>query len=375
MVFLPALVGYLGSAALNEDLHLHLGRRGIAIIGPVCHLVTFVVAALHPPYPVLLVAIAFSGFGNGILDAAWNAWISEMPRANEFMGVLHSLYGVGATVSPLVATAMITKGHTEWFALYYVLVSAVQDNFERTLTTQIGLGALELLVSAFAFWDSRPLTATSQTGRKVADSALWASLTEPTTWVMSLVGFFYMGAEVTIGGWLPTFLLSSRGVSEFAAGMALVGFWLGVIFGTLTLAFAVARVGERPAVSSFLAVTLAMQLIVWLVPNFFAATIASALTGFWIGPVFPTAIVVAAKLLPEKLHVTSIGIISTLGCTGSTVFPFIFGVLAQHAGVKYLPTFVFGVICVLAGLWLLPLKKKPEEQVIEKERRASVFYP
>ena len=125
LVFLPALVGYLGSAALNERLHLRLGRRGIAIIGPICHLVTFVTAALHPPYAVLLVAIAFSGFGNGILDAAWNAWIGEMPKANEFMGILHSLYGVGATISPLVATAMITRGHTEWFAFYYVLVGRI----------------------------------------------------------------------------------------------------------------------------------------------------------------------------------------------------------------------------------------------------------
>ena len=232
------------------------------------------------------------------------------------------------------------------------------------------MGVIELLACAFAFWDSRPTKRKFQQQGKKVNSALWASLKEPTTWVMSLVGFFYMGAEVTVGGWLPTFLLSSRGATEFGAGMALVGFWLGVIFGTLLLAFAVAKLGERPSVFFFLAVALGLQLIFWLVPNFFAATIATALTGFWMGPVFPTAIVLAVKLLPEYLHVTSIGVISTVGCTGSTVFPFIFAVLAEKTGVRHLPAFVFGIMCILMGLWLLPLKKKLEDEIIP--RRASV---
>ena len=122
LVFLPPLVGYLASAVLNEPLHHYLGQRGVAIIGPISHLITFFAAALHPPYAVLVVLVTFSGFGNGILDAAWNAWISDMERANELMGFLHGFYGLGATVSPLIATAMITKAGAPWYAFYYVMV-------------------------------------------------------------------------------------------------------------------------------------------------------------------------------------------------------------------------------------------------------------
>lgn len=33
-----------------------------------------------------------------------------MENANELLGLLHGAYGLGATISPLIATSMITKG-------------------------------------------------------------------------------------------------------------------------------------------------------------------------------------------------------------------------------------------------------------------------
>ena len=93
-----------------------------------CHLIAFLVLALHPPYPVVVVTVVFAGFGNGVCDASFNAWIGNMEKANEYMGLLHGSYGVGATASPLVATIMITKGHLQWYAFYYVMVSLSSKN-------------------------------------------------------------------------------------------------------------------------------------------------------------------------------------------------------------------------------------------------------
>lgn len=49
-------------------------------------------------------------FGNGLEDGGWNAWIGNMESANELLGLLHGAYGLGATISPLIATSMVTKG-------------------------------------------------------------------------------------------------------------------------------------------------------------------------------------------------------------------------------------------------------------------------
>ncbi len=56
----------------------------------------------------------FPGFGNGIEDSAWNAWIGNMESANELLGFLHGAYGLGATIGPLIATAMVTRGGPQW---------------------------------------------------------------------------------------------------------------------------------------------------------------------------------------------------------------------------------------------------------------------
>jgi fucose permease len=122
LVFLSPFVGYVAAAALNNTLHKVVGQRGVAILGPGSHLLAYVVISLHPPYPVLVFVFILAGFGNGILDAAWNAWIGNLANPNEILGFLHGFYGVGATVSPLIATMMITKQGLQWYAFYYVMV-------------------------------------------------------------------------------------------------------------------------------------------------------------------------------------------------------------------------------------------------------------
>lgn len=79
---------------------------------------------VHPPYAVLPIIFVFSGFGNGLEDGGWNAWIGNMENANELLGFLHGAYGLGATISPLIATSMVTKGSLPWYTFYYLMASS-----------------------------------------------------------------------------------------------------------------------------------------------------------------------------------------------------------------------------------------------------------
>jgi fucose permease len=123
LVFLSPFAGYTIAAFLNNKVHVKFGQRGVAVVGPACHLVSFIILAVHPPYPVLVVIFILVGFGNGLIDAAWCAWIGNMANANEVSGFLQACYSLGATVSPLMATAMFTKGGLPWYNFYYLMVS------------------------------------------------------------------------------------------------------------------------------------------------------------------------------------------------------------------------------------------------------------
>jgi fucose permease len=135
LVFLAPFLGYTLAAFLNNTVHMRFGQLGIAIIGPSCKIIAYVVICIHPPYPVLPVIFMFAGFGIGLADSGWNAWIGNMQNANEMLGILHGCYGLGAAISPLIATAMVTKAHLVWYNFYYLMVCLRQSDFSTESRT------------------------------------------------------------------------------------------------------------------------------------------------------------------------------------------------------------------------------------------------
>lgn len=65
----------------------------------------------------------FVGFGNGLIDAAWCAWLGNMANANEVQGILQAFYALGATIAPLIATGLVSSGGLGWYTFYYIMVS------------------------------------------------------------------------------------------------------------------------------------------------------------------------------------------------------------------------------------------------------------
>lgn len=71
LVFLGPVVGYIGSAATNNLIHMHFGRRGVGAICAGSHLIAYIIIAIHPPYPVLILVFILAGYGNGLGDSGW----------------------------------------------------------------------------------------------------------------------------------------------------------------------------------------------------------------------------------------------------------------------------------------------------------------
>ncbi|KAJ5587842.1 uncharacterized protein N7459_003607 [Penicillium hispanicum] len=340
LVFLSPFVGYVVSAVLSNVIHQHFGRRGIAIIGPACHLVAFTVISIHPPFPVLVVIYILVGLGSGIQNAAWNVWIGNMANSNEVLGFFHGFFGVGATISPLVATTLITKAGWPWYSFYHLLT---------------GAAALELLYAASAFWNEsgpkyrreNPITP----GEGGPFSRTRVSLTYKVTWICAAFLFLYGGVEVAIGGWVVVFMTNVRHGNAFASGMTETGFWLGITAGRFVLGFVSPRVGEKLSIALYIVSAIALELIFWLVPQFVVSAVAVSLVGFFMGTIFPGVVVVATRLLPKDLHVAAIGFAAALSMGGAAVFPFMIGAIAQAKGVTVLQPILLAMLAVALGIW------------------------
>ncbi|KAF2846589.1 MFS general substrate transporter, partial [Plenodomus tracheiphilus IPT5] len=339
LVFLSPLGGYVGAALLNNWLHVHFGQRGVAFIGPACHLAAYIGIALHPPYPVLVVVFILAGFGNGIEDAGWNAWAGNMANANEVLGFLHGFYGIGAVLSPLAATTLIAKSGWQWYEFYYIM---------------LGGAAIELATSLWAFWPATGHVYREQNPRMGTghESRLKEALKSRVTWVASIFLLGYVGAEVALGGWIVTFMRRERAGGEFASGMVATGFWTGITVGRLVLGFVTPKLGEKFAVLIYIIFAMVCQLMFWLVPSFHVSAIFVALQGFFLGPLFPAIVVAATKVLPAYLHVSAIGFAAAFGGGGGAALPFAIGSLAQAKGVSVLQPIILAVLAILLMLWL-----------------------
>lgn len=170
-------------------------------------------------------------------------------------------------------------------------------------------------------------------------------------------------STVSLGGWIVTFMLRIRHAQPFPSGMTATGFWLGLTFGRVTLGFITPRIGEGLAVSVYLVISMGLELIFWLVPQFYVSAVAVALIGFFIGPLFPAGVVAATKLLPREMHVAAIGFAAAVGGGGAALLPFAVGAIAQARGVQTLQPIVLALLVVLLAIWLsLPRIPKHEHQ-------------
>jgi fucose permease len=299
--------------------------------------------------------------------------MGNMANPNEVLGFLHAFYGVGAVLSPLIATTMITKGsRLPWYTFYYVMIA---------------MAVIELATSTAAFWRetgdkfraANPRTSGTKDNRM--KEALLRLPHARVTWLCALFLLGYVGIEVALGGWIVKFMLEVRDGEDFASGMVATGFWMGITVGRVVLGFVTPRIGEKLAitVSSFftpmlflphinpkhqiyLPITMALELIFWLVPQFYVSAVAVSFQGFFLGPLFPAVVVAATKLLPRHLHVGAIGFAAAFGGSGAAIFPFAVGAIAQAHGVQVLQPIILALLGVILVLWLgLPRIHKKEE--------------
>ncbi|KAH8424245.1 uncharacterized protein LDX57_013056 [Aspergillus melleus] len=342
VLFLSPVCGYMFAAILNNEIHVRLGRRGIACIQSLCHLFTFAVVSFHPPYPILVATLAIGGVGNGVADSGWNAWIGAMSSSNELLGILHGLYGVGAMVSPLIATLLLSKANLPWFRFYHILAACA---------------AIEVVTCVIAFWDSGPddhqtIENAEESQRGGLRRALFQRPYAWVTWTCASYILVYMGVEVTIGGWTVTYMLRVRHADLFASDMAATGFWLGLTCGRFILGFVTSRLGQALAITVYSLAVIIFGCAFCFLPNFYAAAVAVSLQGFFLGPLFPSLIVVVTRILPREMHVSSIGFASAVGGAGAAVLPFTVGAMAQAKGVGVMPPIVIGLSSILFVLWL-----------------------
>lgn len=111
------------------------------------------------------------------------------------------------------------------------------------------------------------------------------------------------------------------------------------------------RIEMNFAICLYLLLAGGMQLLFWLIPPVTVSSVAVALVGFSLEPLFPVVVVATTKLLPPHLHVAIIEFAAAFGGSRACVLPIAVGAIASAISLYVLQPIILAMLLFAAFLW------------------------
>ncbi len=334
LLFLATTFGYL-TASFNLGLLMEkFGNWQTLLIGITLELLSTGILLFQPLFVVLLSAYFLLGMGIAIIDPGLNIYIAGLPRNTALLNYLHGFYGIGAWLGPIIASTLLAL-HFGWNSVYMVWFA-------------VGLLLFVSFRIVFRDWQSSKREGEEEKNQK---SSLSIILKLRYVWIAAFFLLFYVGGEVTLGNWSYSLLTHERHGLPLISGWIVSGYWLGLTLGRLLLGSLSRRIGDKRMLQFCLLGVIVGLLIVWSAPVEALSALGLFVTGFSLGPIFPTTIAVMSRILPSRILASAIGFLVSLGSMGAAFFPWIMGNLAQHIGLWSLLPFCILIALVQLGLW------------------------
>ena len=337
LLFLALTIGYIVAAFGSGLLVALLGQRRFLMLGAAAFALGAFVISLRPPFALVLAILLALGFGFAILDAGLNTYITALPENTTRLNNLHAFFGIGGFLGPIIASGVLAAG-MPWNTVYALW----------------GMCGLILLVGFGVFFDVGPAGARRANGEHGNRSLLTDTLRLRLVWLAAVFMLFYVGAEVSIGSWSYSFLTEVRHHGGLISGWSVSGYWLGITLGRVTLARLAARlrITDAGLIRYCLIGAGVGALTIWLAPSPTVAAFGLWLTGYSLGPIYPTTIALLPGLVPARLVPSAVGFLASLGSVGAALFPWLAGNLAQAVGLWSLMPYVIVLLAILSATWL-----------------------
>ncbi|CAK9780575.1 MFS general substrate transporter [Cutaneotrichosporon oleaginosum] len=411
ILFIMMFVGTLISGLVNVWL---TDRIGFGLVTPLAALATavaYLIAGCGPPYPVFLIGYIFNGFGMGIQDAQVNNLVTRLPNADTKMSVVQACFSLGGTIAPFISTAFAQ--HVEAAYRYFFVAMAValltvvmmlwafEGKTEEQITALLPkdadvrrekkerkerekreaegeeevemAGVKERLTRAPSIVpnEAAPLPPAELYAPDSSGTKMLRIFSTPSVYALIIWAFLYVGVEVSISGWLTSFLIAERGATA-AAGYAVTGFWGGMSVGRIVLIPVTKKIGYQFSIYLYAAIALGLELAIWFTDSLIGNGVCYAFVGFFLGPIYPNALMVVSEVLDDDLRGGVMGIMGSLGGAGAAAIPFMTGGIADKHGIWTIQPIAVAMIAAFTIIWMFVPRKRitslytPKRRVIEQ---------
>jgi len=339
LVFLVGAIGFTLGTLIGGRVFDRLPGHPVLGIAQLCAAALIFFIPLASSLWILLAILVCKGFAESFVNTGANALLvwTHGEKVAPFMNGLHFFFGLGAFLSPfLVAQVVGVAGGYRW--AYWVLAA---------FAALVGLRMLRMAGSP------HPAQVHSKdTAQKPGGPVSYALVISAMLFL-----FFYVGAEITFGGWVYTYAVTLKLASAAGAAYLTSAFWAAFTVGRLISIPAATRFTPKQVILTavFSCLTILALGIVFSDSSMSLWLMAIGL-GFCMAPIWPTGFTMAGQSIALTGRLA--GVILLGDSFGGMVLPTVVGKVIEGSGPRAMVTLIFSslVLNLLAFTGMLRLR-------------------
>lgn len=325
-VFTARSAGYLFGSVLSGKWFDRKSGNPIMAAMLFTMSVTMALVPLAPGLWLLLITMLILGAAESGLDVGANTLLgwAHGTAVGPFMNAMHSLFGVGALIAPLIVAQTVS----------FRLPATHSYLFLALLLIPVSLVLLRL--------PSPNPTARIITGGHAAAKP-------QQVFLIGLFLFLYVGAEVGFAGWIYTYATTLRLSDAPTAAYLTSLFWGALTLGRMLTIPVVARISHESVVMSSLAGCLISLALILASPSSLTAVfVGTFCLGVSMAPIFPTTLSLAGRRMRLTGHVTGWFIVGA--SAGSMLIPLLIGQAFSAIGPRFVIVITTSALAIAFGV-------------------------
>jgi len=288
-----------------------------------------------PSYFWLILLAIPLGFGAGSVDAALNSYVAHHFKAHH-MNWLHSFWGVGATIGPLIIANVLTNGGV-WRGGYRI-ISLIQ------------LSLAALLLISLSIWSKHHKKANLDTETHIAQHKSKSNISvfkiKGVSWALATF-LFYCAIEGSVGLWGSSFLVNTKGLSIETAASWIAMYYGGITIGRFISGFISFKLSNTHMIRGGVIITFISAVLILLPLPKYMLFIAFMFIGLGLSPIFPAMIHETPKRFGKSRSQDIIGYQMAFAYMGSAILSPIFGVLAKNTTIRIFPFYIMCCVIIM----------------------------
>lgn len=292
---------------------------------------------LAPSLIWLIICAIPLGLGAGAVDTGLNDYVAINYEARH-MSWLHSFWGVGASLSPIIMSQFILQGHA--WREGYLTISIIQ------------FALVAILFLSIPLWSKVAATEESQLNQAIeAEATASKTATKPLqvkgVKYALLTFLFYCGIEAGVGLWGSSFLVNIKNFDPAIAARWVSFYYGGITIGRFITGFITFKMSNKALIRTGQMTALIGTILLFLpLPQIFLMS-SFVIIGLGLAPIFPCMIHETPANFGKQHSQILIGYQMAAAYTGTTFIPPLIGLFAGQLTIAIFPPIAILLVAVM----------------------------